>query len=134
MSSFEEIKIVGIDPERQPRVRKESYIDLFFRLSTKAPDDWGEEFNALGRQLNPAAKVDKTNNMCIETYVNDMNNIQRHLNEIKQAVQDCNAKHVAKIEKRAADLAASQAALQGEDGAQHHLNQIIAALDFESKA
>ena len=59
MSSFEEIRIISIDEARPPRVRKEAYIDLFFKLSHKAPLDWCEEFNALGRQINPAAKIDK---------------------------------------------------------------------------
>jgi hypothetical protein len=40
MSSFEEIRIISIDEARPPRVRKEAYIDLFFKLSHKArPSD-----------------------------------------------------------------------------------------------
>jgi hypothetical protein len=86
MSSFEEIRIISIDEARPPRVRKEAYIDLFFKLSHKAPLDWCEEFNALGRQINPAAKIDKNLGESIETYVNDMGGIQSHLNEIKQTM------------------------------------------------
>jgi hypothetical protein len=68
MSSFEEIRIISIDEARPPRVRKEAYIDLFFKLSHKAPLDWCEEFNALGRQINPAAKIDIPRQKSIKTW------------------------------------------------------------------
>jgi hypothetical protein len=124
MSSFEEIRIISIDEARPPRVRKEAYIDLFFKLSHKAPLDWCEEFNALGRQINPAAKIDKNLGESIETYVNDMGGIQSHLNEIKQT------QYLEKIRQRQLADAAVNAALLGQDGEQAKLNQIISALEF----
>ncbi len=130
MSSFEEIRIISIDEARPPRVRKEAYIDLFFKLSNKAPLDWCEDFNALGRQINPAAKIDKNLGESIETYVNDMAGIQSHLNEIKQTVVECNAQYLEKIRQRQLADAASNAALLGQDGEQARLNQIISALEF----
>ncbi|MFZ9039038.1 MAG: hypothetical protein ACO3DT_13365 [Gammaproteobacteria bacterium] len=130
MSSFEEIRIISIDEARPPRVRKEAYIDLFFKLSAKAPLDWCEAFNALGRQINPAAKIDKNLGETIETYVNDMGGIQSHLNEIKQTVVECNAQYLEKIRQRQLADAASNAALLGQDGEQAKLNQIISALEF----
>ena len=130
MSSFEEIRIISIDEARPPRVRKEAYIDLYFKLSHKAPLDWCEEFNALGRQINPAAKIDKNLGESIETYVNDMGDIQSHLNEIKQTVVECNAQYLEKIRQRQLADAASNAALLGQDGEQAKLNQIISALEF----
>jgi len=130
MSSFEEIKILGIDEQRPPRVRKEAYIDLFFKLSHEAPLDWREDFNALGRQIDPAAKIDKNAGDCIDTYVNHMDNIQSHLNEIKQTIVDCNEQYQEKIRQRELAEAASNAALVGQDGEQHKLNEIISALRF----
>lgn len=130
MSSFEEIKIAGIDLDRPPQMRKESYIDLFYKLSAKPPSDWCEDFNALGRQLSPAAKIDKTSGECIDTYTNDMEKIPSQLGEIKQAVKDCNEQYLEKIKLKALELAASNAALQGQGGEQEKLNQIIASLDF----
>ncbi len=130
MSSFEEIRIISIDEARPPRIRKEAYIDLFFKLSHKAPLDWCEEFNALGRQINPAAKIDKNLGESIETYVNDMGGIQSHLNEIKQTVDECNAQYLEKIRQRQLADAAVNAALLGQDGEQAKLNQIISALEF----
>ena len=131
MSSFEEIKIIGIDPDRAPRLRKEAYIDLFFLLSAKAPLEWCEDFNALGRQFNPAVKIDKSAGDCVETYVNDMANIQSQLDSIKQTVQECNAQYLEKIRQREADQVASNAALQGEEGEQSKLNRIVAGLNFD---
>jgi hypothetical protein len=130
MSAFEEIRIQGIDEDRPPRMRKEAYIDLYFKLSHKAPLDWCEDFNVLGRQINPAAKIDKNTGECIDTYTNDMDGIQSHLNEIKQTVIDCNEQYLEKIRQRAAALAASNAELVGQDGEQHRLNLIISALEF----
>lgn len=132
MSSFSDIKIIGIDSERPPRVRKEPYIDLFFRLSEKVPMDWCEDFNALGRHLTPSAKINKNSGECIETYVNDMDSIAQHLVDIKQTVAECNHNYQEKLEEEARVLAASNADLQDQDGEQLRLNEIIAALDFES--
>ena len=101
MSSFDEMKITGLDPDRPPQVRKESYIDLFFKLSTEAPLDWCEDFNALGRQLNPAAKIGKTTADCIDTYTNNMEKIPSQLSEIKQIVKDCNEQYLEKIKQKA---------------------------------
>ena len=132
MSSFEAIKIVGIDDERPPRIRKEAYIDLFYKLNEKAPMDWCEDFNNLGRQVSPSAKIDKNAGICIETYVNNMDNIPAHFNAIKQVLVDCNAQYLEKIRQRAAALAASNSALHEQGGEQHRLNEIIAALEFDS--
>jgi len=130
MSAFEEIRILSIDEDRPPRMRKEAYIDLFFKLSHKAPVDWCEDFNALGRQINPGAKIDKIACDCIDTYIKDMDGIQVHLNEIKQTVIDCNEQYLEKIRQRETALAASNAALIGQDGEQHRLNEIVSALEF----
>lgn len=132
MNSICDFKIIGIDSDRPPRMRKEAYIDLFFRLSDKVPTAWSEEFNALGRHLKPSPKININSCECIETYVNDMDSIAQHLEDVKEIVADCNSKFQAKLDETARELAASKASLQGEDGEQHRLNEIIAALDFEN--
>ena len=88
MNSFESIRINGVDETRPPRIRKEAYIDLYFRMSCEAPEEWCEDFNVLGRQIVPAAKIDKNSRLIIDTYVNDMNNIPAHLAELKLTVDD----------------------------------------------
>ncbi len=131
MNTFEAIKISGFDETRLPRVRKEAYIDLHFKLSRQAPEDWCEDFNVLGRMINPAAKIDKTSRLTIDTYINDMDRIPAHLDELKLAVSECNQQYAEKLRQRALDLAAESAALAGEGGEQHRLNLIVAALDFD---
>ena len=111
--NISDIRIIGIDQQRPPRVRKEAYIDLFFQLSEQVPQDWCEDFNALGRRINPSPKINKANA------------------EVKQTVLECNRQYQAKLDEKARALAASNANLQGQDGEQYKLNQIIAALDFD---
>lgn len=131
MTSFEPIRISGFDETRLPRIRKEAYIDLHFRMSSKAPEEWCEDFNVLGRQIAPAAKIDKNSGLTIDTYINDMDRIPAHLAELKQAVDECNRQYAEKLRQRALALAAESAALAGEGGEQQRLNLIVAALKFD---
>lgn len=132
MTSFNEIKIIGIDANRPPRIRKEAYIDLFYQLSEDAPEEWCEDFNAFGRQVNPMAKVEKGSRCIIGTYVNDIETIPAHFAQVKQAVADCNAQYVEKIRQREIALAKDNANLQEQGGQQFKLNEIIASLDFDA--
>ena len=131
MITFEEIKISGIDEARLPKIRKESYIDLHFKLSRQAPEDWCEDFNVFGRRINPTAKIDKKSCLTIDTYVNDMDRIPLQLAELKEAVTECNSQYLEKLKQRALALAAENVALQGEGGEQQRLNLIIAGLVFD---
>ena len=131
MSDIKDIKVIGFDNDRPPRVRKEAYIDLYFQLSQKAPLDWCEDFNALGRKVNPSPKIDKNKGLHIETYVNNMNLIAQQLASVKKLLLECNQQYQQKIDEKARILAASNASLQGQDGEQFKLNQIVEALSFD---
>ena len=131
MSDITDIKVIGFDNDRPPRVRKEAYIDLYFQLSQKAPADWCEDFNALGRKVNPSPKIDKNKGLHIETYVNNMNLIAQQLASVKKLLLECNQQYQQKIDEKARILAASNASLQGQDGEQFKLNQIVEALSFD---
>ena len=131
MSDITDIKVIGFDNDRPPRVRKEAYIDLYFQLSQKAPLDWCEDFNALGRKVNPSPKIDKNKGLHIETYVNNMNLIAQQLASVKKLLLECNQQYQQKIDEKARILAASNASLQGQDGEQSKLNQIVEALSFD---
>jgi hypothetical protein len=131
MSDITDIKVIGFDNDRPPRVRKEAYIDLYFQLSQKAPLDWCEDFNALGRKVNPSPKIDKNKGLHIETYVNNMNLIAQQLASVKKLLLECNQQYQQKIDEKARILAASNASLQGQDGEQFKLNQIVEALSFD---
>lgn len=39
--------IIGIDETRPPKIRKEPYIDISFKLSHQAPIEWCKDLNAL---------------------------------------------------------------------------------------
>ena len=131
MSDIKDIKVIGFDNDRPPRIRKEAYIDLYFQLSQKAPLDWCEDFNALGRKVNPSPKIDKNKGLHIETYVNNMSLIAQQLTSVKALLLQCNQQYQQKIDEKARILAASNASLQGQDGEQFKLNQIVDALSFD---
>ena len=132
MTQFNKIKIIGIDASRPPRVRKESYIDLFYQLSEDAPEEWCEDFADFGRQVNPLAKIDKIKPGFISTYVNDMDAIPRHFEQLKQAVVDCNTQYLEKLRQREQALARENAVAREQGGQQYKLDEIIASLDFDS--
>jgi hypothetical protein len=131
MSDIADIRVIGFDNDRPPRIRKEAYIDLYFQLSQKAPLDWCEDFNALGRKLNPSPKIDKNKGLHIETYVNNMNLIAQQLASVKALLLECNQQYQQKIDEKARIVAANNASLQGQDGEQFKLNQIVDALSFD---
>ena len=132
MTLFSEIKIIGIDTNRPPRVRKESYIDLFYQLSQDAPEEWCDDFASFGRQVNPLAKIDLKKPAFISTYVHDMDAIPQHFEQLKQAVVDCNKQYLEKLEHREMLLARENAASREQGDQQYRLDEIIASLDFDN--
>lgn len=131
MQGISDIRIVGIDETRPPRVRKEPYIDLVFKLSHQAPLDWCEDFNGLTGKMDPSIKIEKKQRLFIETYVRDMSQIQQHLDKIKEKIVACNAQYIANIQQKAMADAEKNAALSGDGGKQGALNTIIATLNFD---
>jgi hypothetical protein len=132
MNSISDIKIIGIDEERPPRMRKAAYIDLYFKLSTKPPPDWCDDFNALAHKIEPAAKIDKIKGNVIETWVREMDLIPGHLEKIKKTVTRCNQQYMEKALKKQMAAALKDAAVVGMDGQQNRLNEIITALNFDT--
>ena len=65
---------------------KEPYIDLFFRLSHKAPKKWCEDFNKLSKDLVPPVKINENEGVFIDAYVRDMSHIPEHLARIKKKI------------------------------------------------
>ena len=132
MNSISDIKIIGIDEERPPRMRKAAYIDLYFKLSTKPPPDWCDDFNALAHKIEPAAKIDKIKGNVIETWVREMDLIPGHLEKIKKTVTRCNQQYMEKVLKKQLAAALKDASVVGMDGQQNRLNEIVTALNFET--
>lgn len=131
MNAINDIKIISIDETRPPQVRKEAYIDVFFKLSMKAPEDWCDEFNALGRKINPAVKINSKNGIIIDAWVKNMNDLPNHLEKIKQKVKECNELHMEKTRLKALAMAASVASKLGQGSEQNALNDIVAGLKFD---
>jgi hypothetical protein len=131
LEGISDIRIIGIDKNRPPLIRKEPYIDLFFRLSHKAPQDWCEDFNKLIKDLVPQVKIDKAEGLFINAYVRDMNQIPGHLDRIKEKISACNAQYIENIRQKELEAAAKNATLVAAAGEQARLNAIVAALEFD---
>ena len=132
MNDINDIKIIGTDETRPPQIRKEAYIDVYFKLSMQAPEDWCDEFNALGRKINPAVKIDIKNGIIIEAWVKHMNDLPAHLEKIKLKVKECNELHIEKARLKAIAMAASVASKLGSGSQQSALNDIVAGLKFDN--
>ena len=130
MEGISDIKITGIDERRPPRIRKEPYIDLCFRLTHKAPLDWCQDFTDYQSKASSPAKIDTKECLYIETWVRTQEEIVGHLLALKQAVAACNTRYIEKIQASERDRGNSIDDLAKEAGPQGQLNRLIAALDF----
>jgi hypothetical protein len=132
MEGISDIKIIGIDETRPPRIRKEPYINLYFRLSHKAPEAWCDDFNRLVSKAKYPIKIDPAEGLVIETWVRKPEEIEPALGVLKAAITRCNEEFIANI--RAAAMAASSADAGKkleDEGEQGRLNRIIAGLKFD---
>ena len=130
MEGISDLKISGIDEMRPPRIRKEPYINLFFKLTHEAPKAWCEDFNRLVAKGSYPAKIEPSTGLFIETWVRKPEEIEAALDEFKEAVSTCNQDYIARIEaeaRNAADVGDSSE----EGGEQGRLNRIIAGLKFD---
>lgn len=132
MQDINDIQIIGIDEARPPLVRKEAYVDLYFQLSVKAPEDWCEDFNRLGHQITPPVKIKPNQGIFLETYVHDVDKIQQHLDKIKQKIKLCSEQYLEKERQKLIDQAAKNAGVHGVSAKQNALNKIIAGLNYET--
>ncbi len=132
MQSISDIHMIGMNPLKPPRVRKEPYIDLSFKLNEVAPPNWCEDFNNLvGKESRPA-RIDPSNGLFIETWVRKPEDVQAQFDMLKEAIQRCSEEYIRKLE--AAQRAAAQASPDalGEGGEQGKLNRIIEQLDWSA--
>jgi len=130
MEGISDIRICGFDEKRPPRILKQPYIDLFFKLIHEAPKDWCEDFNRLVTKGKFTAKIAPATGLFIETWVRKPDEIEDSLTKLKQTVATCNQEYIAKI---VAQTAAAENAQDkpGDEGEQGRLNKIIAALNFD---
>lgn len=130
MEGISDIKVSGIDEARPPRIRKEPYINLFFKLTHKAPKEWCEDFNRLVAKKKYPAKIEPSTGLFIDTWVRKPEEIQPALNGLKKFVATCNQEYISRIQAEAA-AAANVGDMAEDEGEQGRLNRIVAGLNFE---
>lgn len=131
MEGISDIRIIGIDDKRPPKIRKEPYIDVIFRLSHQAPADWCRDFNALLSKHPSAPKLKEKEGLYIETWVRTPEEIAILLEHLKEKVAQCSRLYIERVERSIRSAANVNASVSLEDeGAQGRLNRIVAALDF----
>lgn len=131
MEGISDIKITGMDEQRPPKILKEPYINLFFKLSHKAPKQWCEDFNMLIGKRQYPVKINPSAGLFIETWVRLPAEINTTLDDIKKVITACNDGYIARIEAEARAVNKANADSKNAAGvAQAELDSIIEALDF----
>lgn len=132
MEGISDIKITGIDEKRPPKIRKEPYIDLVFKLSHKAPPDWCKDFNDSLSKNTYAPKINLDDGLYIQTWVRSIDEIVGLLQLLKKSVVDCTEHYIEKVQRAAQTADSENTLLKDGGGEQGRLNAVIAGLDFKS--
>lgn len=132
MKDISDIYIIGVDENRPPALRKEPYIDLYFKLNHQAPETWCKLFNDLVAKLEATPKIDPAQGLVITSWVRLPDDIPAHLKALQQKVNECTAKYIEKIELARATEKSASADVGKAEGPQGKLNKIIEGLDFIS--
>lgn len=130
MEGISDIRIIGIDAKRPPRIRKEPYIDIYFQLSHKAPIDWCQDFITVQTNMEYDVSMNIEDCLHIQTWVRTPNEIPKQLQSIKALVAECNQRYIENIVTSTLDQDSDNDNLNSELGPQGELNRIIAELDF----
>jgi len=131
VEGISDLRIIGIDERRPPIIRKAPYIDIFFKLSHKAPVDWCNALNSLLQKQPTAPKIKKEEGLYIEGWVRSSDEIVAFLSMLKDRIAECNRHYIEQIELAASNAGTANKSLSKEAGEQGRLNKIIAALDFD---
>lgn len=130
MEGISDIKIIGVDETRPPQIRKEPYINLFFKLSHQAPSDWCREFNSQLSKHPFGPKIKEKEGLFIETWVRKPEEVAILLKLLKATVADCSRVYIERIELTISNAKIDYSA-EEETGEQGRLNKIIAGLEFD---
>ena len=131
MEGISDIKIIGIDEKRPPKIRKEPYIDLVFKLSHKAPPDWCKDFNDSLSKNVYAPKINLDEGLYIQTWVRSIDEIVGLLLLLQKNVTECTERYIEKIQHAAHTADGNNSLLKEGGGEQGRLNAVIAGLDFK---
>ena len=130
MEEISDIKIAGVDENRPPRIRKEPYIDLYFKLSHKAPLNWCKDFNDEMAKNHLTPKIKPEEGLYVETWVRTPDEIPAHLTLLQAKVAACTQRYLEKI--RLAQAANASGASTTVTTEQSRLNKIIADLKYDN--
>ena len=135
MEGISDIKIIGVDEKRPPRILKEPYIDLFFKLSHKPPLDWSKDFKELMADHPSKAKVDEKSGLFINGWVRTPDEVVPFLDLLKQKIEQCSRQYIKRIESSVRTSGEdNESMLREESGEQGRLNKIVAELKFDEIA
>ena len=130
MEGISDLKIIGIDELRPPIIRKESYIDIFFKLSLQAPLEWCKDLNALLSKNTSSASIEEKKGLFINTWVRSSGEIPELFNELKTAITECTRLYIERITLASQESLNNDSQAVDDSGEQGQLNRIIASLDF----
>ncbi|WP_444994915.1 hypothetical protein [Aliikangiella sp. IMCC44359] len=130
MEGISDIKIVSLDELRPPRIRKEPYINLYFKLSHSAPKRWCADFTQLTSKSEFSVKIDSKKGEFIETWVRKPEQIEKLFQYLKENIKICNENYIARIHSEA-QAEQSKNSVVDDEGEQGQLNKIIANLNFD---
>lgn len=132
MEGISDLKIVGMDPLRPPKIQKRPCIDLVFTLSHKAPKAWCDAFNVLMGKEKYGVKIDPEAGLFVETWVRSPDEIARNLATVKRGVATCITEYVAMVEAKAREAEGRQTVVGGGPSAEQlKLDAVVAALSFD---
>lgn len=135
MEGISDIRITGVDQTRPPIIRKEPYIDIYFKLSHQAPIEWCNDFNALVSKFPTAPKIKEKEGLYIEAWVRTPDEIVALLERLKETIVQCSRHYIERIELSLQKANSENALLAASDnGEQGRLNKIIATLNFGDAA
>ena len=130
MQGISDINIIGVDETRPPFIRKEPYIDIFFKLSHQAPIDWCKDLNGL-LALNHTpnnANIDEKEGLFIKTWVRTSDEITALLEQLKDEITQCTRQYIENIQLSSQQDDSSET---NESSEQLDLNKVIASLSFD---
>ena len=131
MEGISDIKITGVDDKRPPVIRKEPYIDIYFKLSHQAPPLWCKDFNAILSKHPMTPRINEKEGLYIESWVRKPDEIAGLLERLKETVVECTRRYIERVELSMRNMDDANALLSKQGGGeQGRLNKIIAELDF----
>lgn len=133
MKGISDLKIVGIDETRPPTIRKEPYIDIFFKLSHQAPSDWCKDLNFLFSQQVSTSNSTITENEgdFIKTWVRTADEILNLVEALKSAISECTQQYIDRIQLAAQQSANSDSTQSNESSEQANLNRVLSSINYE---